>query len=61
MTVPVTLLALTRTGYSLPEFASRGIQMTLEPIPSASNMRRDINGNLVDLSEPQMRKYRAHI
>ena len=56
-----TVLGLSRAGFSLSDYAARGLSMTLEPIDSAKSLRRDINGNLIDLSEPQMRKYKAHI
>ncbi len=60
--MPVTtLLGLDRPGFSLPQYAARGIQMTLAPIDSAGGMFRDINGNLVVTAGAQFRKYKATI
>jgi hypothetical protein len=56
--IDATLVELNRTGFELPEYASRGIIMTMAPIDGSSVLRRDINGNLVDLSPPQLRKYK---
>ncbi len=64
MTVPTgsTLLSLTNdSGFELGPWAARGITMTLEPVAAAGNIRRDINGTNVNLSAPQMRKYKATI
>ncbi len=52
-----TLLGLSRAGFELSDYAARGISMTMEPIGAAGNVRRDVNGNLVNLSQPQMQKY----
>jgi hypothetical protein len=57
--IDATLLELNREDdFELPEYACRGIVMTMQPIDAASVLRRDINGNLVDLSPVQMRKYK---
>ncbi len=60
-----TLLGLSLDGdtFELPEFACRGITMTMEPIESAATIRRDVNGNLVNLSSgfEQFRKYRFQL
>lgn len=54
-----TLLSI--TGIDLGPYSTRDLTMTLEYIPQASQVDRDINGNLIDLSEPQFRKYRVTI
>jgi hypothetical protein len=41
--------------------AARGITQTLEPIDAASQMRRTVNGALVDISASQFRKYKSTI
>lgn len=48
-----TLLGLTRTGggFSLSEFAARGISMQMSEIDQAADIVRDVNFNLVNLSE----------
>ena len=58
MPVP-QLLAL--SGIGVPPFSVRGATMTLEPIPQAAQLRRTINGALVDVSQPRFRKYLATI
>jgi hypothetical protein len=57
--MPETVLTI--TGFGLTPYSARGIQQTLEPIPQASNMRRTVNGALVDVSAPEFRKYRSVI
>lgn len=56
-----TLLGLSKVGggFELPEYAARGITMTMSPVGGA-DIRRDVNGNLVDLLEgiTAFRKYR---
>lgn len=53
------LLAL--SGIGVPPFSVRGATMTLEPVPQAAQLRRTINGTLVDVAQPQFRKYLATI
>lgn len=55
MTVLDTLLVI--TGIGIPDYSSRGITQTLTPIPASQNTRRTINGELVDISFHQFRKY----
>jgi len=45
----------------VPTWASRGLTQTLDPIDAASNLLRTVNGDLVDFSPPQMRKYKSTI
>lgn len=54
-----TILQLSTMG--VPLFSARGLTQTLEPIEAAGSMRRSINGLLVDLSVPELRKYRSVI
>ena len=53
-----TLLVI--TGLITP-YSARGLQQTLEPIQEASQLRRTVNGTLVDLSVPALRKYASTI
>src|SRR5262245_60736652 len=52
---------LTIDGISFVEWAARSIEMTLEPISQAADMRRDCLGELVDMSLPLFRKYQVSI
>jgi hypothetical protein len=52
---------LTLSGAGLPVYASRQLRQTLEPIQAAGNVRRNWNGDLVDLSLARFRKYRSTI
>lgn len=76
MTAPgdPTFLVITplsgRTALTLTPYSARGLMQTLEPITSIQGsggnalgtlIRRDINGNLVDLTFPQFRKYASTI
>lgn len=54
-----TLLSI--DGIELGDYSARGLTMTLEPIAQAAAMRRNMNGELMDLSLPQFRKYRASV
>ncbi len=54
-----TLLTLSSMG--LPLYSARGLTQTLTPIDQAKQMRRDINGALVDLSSQKFRKYTSKI
>lgn len=49
------------TGIGLPTWAVRGATQTLTPIAAAANMRRTVNGDLVDLSDEVFRKYASTI
>ncbi len=42
-------------------YAARGLTQTLNPIEQAKDLRRTINGNLVDFSVDQFRKYASII
>jgi hypothetical protein len=55
----VTLVSI--QGIDLAPYSVRGLKQTLEPIEAAKQQRRNINGKLVDLSVPQMRRYKTTI
>jgi hypothetical protein len=52
---------LTLSGLGVPPYSARGANQTLEPIEAARQLRRTINGELIDLSRPEFRKYRSTI
>ena len=52
---------LTLSGIGVPPYSARGASQTLEPIASSQQMRRTINGELIDISRPEFRKYRSRI
>lgn len=47
--------------FDTPPFSVRGVEDNLSPIEAASNMRRTINGVLVNLGLDQFRKYKITI
>lgn len=49
------------TGLDASPYALRGATQTLTPIDQSVQLRRTINGDLVDLSDPIFRKYRSTI
>jgi len=59
MSEPTTVLDF--TGLALPPYSARGLMQTLEPLDQAGNLRRTVNGELIDLSHQQFRKYRSTI
>lgn len=54
-----TLLVL--SGMGIAPYSARGLTQTLQPIAQAAQQRRTVNGDLVDLSAAQFRKYRSTI
>lgn len=54
-----TLLVL--SGIGVAPYSARGLKQTLEPIQGQANIRRDIDGGLMDLSANQFKKYRSVI
>ncbi len=54
-----TLLRL--TGIGIPPYSARGLTQSLEPIDAQANTRRTINGELIDLSVDQFKKYKSSI
>lgn len=68
MTIPLTLLTITPLsgfdGPSLTPYSARGLSQTLDQIienPMGSQIRRSINGTLIDLTYDQFRKYKSSI
>lgn len=59
MTTDSTILVI--QGIGLPPYSTRGASEQLEPIRAAGSMRRTVNGDLVDLSVAELRKYRVSI
>lgn len=54
-----TLLVL--SGMGIPPYSARGLTQTLEPIDGAVDLRRTVNGALIDLSVAAFRKYKSTI
>ncbi len=54
-----TLLVMSGPGVS--PYSARGLTQTYEPIQASAHLERDVNGNLLDFSAPQMRKYKSKI
>ena len=52
---------LTLSGIGVPPYSARGASQTLEPIGSSQQLRRTINGELIDISRAEFRKYRSTI
>ena len=57
-----TLFNLYRSAASLvPLYSARGLTQTLEPIEQAVQVEYDVNGEAVDLSWTQFRKYKSEV
>ena len=52
---------LTLSGIGVPPYSARGASQMLEPIGSSQQLRRTINGELIDISRAEFRKYRSTI
>ncbi len=52
-----TLLSI--TGITIPEYAIRGLTLDLQLVTADAALRRSINGELLDLTADQFRKYSA--
>ncbi len=52
-----TLLAI--TGITIPDYAIRGLTLDLQLVTANDGLRRSINGELLDLTAAQFRKYQA--
>ena len=52
---------LTLAGVGVPPYSARGLTQTLEPIEASAQLRRTVNGALVDLSYEAFRKYKSTI
>lgn len=60
MSIPDTLLSITTaSGEIITPYSRRGIRQTLEPIPQAQQLRRNINGTLINLGQSGFQKYRT--
>ena len=49
------------SGIGVPPYSARGASQTLEPIQASQQLRRTINGELIDISRAEFRKYRSTI
>ena len=54
-----TVLSL--LGLGVPPYSARGLTQTLEPLDQATSLARTINGELIDLSRAEFRKYKSTI
>jgi hypothetical protein len=54
-----TLLQISVMG--VPLYSARNLSQTLEPINALNNLRRSINGVLIDVNNPQFYKYKSKI
>jgi hypothetical protein len=52
-----TLLSI--TGITIPDYAIRGLTLDLQLLTATDGLRRSVNGELLDLTAPQFRKYQA--
>ncbi len=52
-----TLLSI--TGITIPDYAIRGLTLDLQLVTASDGLRRSINGELLDLTASQFRKYSA--
>lgn len=52
---------LTLSGVGIAPFSARGLTQTLEPIDASTQLKRTVNGALVDLSYEPFRKYKSTI
>lgn len=59
--LPASGSILVLEGPGLPRYSARFMKQSWAPIDQASDLRRDLNGNLVNLSAPQFRKYKTEI
>jgi len=49
------------TGLEVTPYSARGLTQSLDPIPQAINMRRTINGTLVNVAASEFQKFRSVI
>jgi len=57
-TIP-TMLSL--VGVGIPPYSARGLVQTLSPISAATQLRRTVNGGLLDVADPLFQKYQSTI
>lgn len=58
---PNAFTVLRLIGVSVPPYSARGLKQSIAPIDQASNNRRTVNGDLVDISFSGFRKYKSTI
>lgn len=61
---PITVNSFTvlrMVGVSVPPYSARGLKQSLAPIDQASQLRRTVNGGLIDISFSGFRKYKTTI
>ena len=58
---PPSLLSFSGDGFDLSDYSLRGATVSLEPIAQTAQVVRDVNGNALDLSDANFRKYRVTI
>lgn len=49
------------TGVGFADYSARGITCSLEPIEASGQLRRTVNGTMVNLSNPAFQKYKMTI
>ena len=54
-----TLLRLSSVG--IPPYSARGLTQTFKPISQSAQLKRDVNGNLKDISFDGFKKYSSSI
>jgi hypothetical protein len=52
---------LRMVGVGVPPYSARGVRQTIAPIDQAANLRRTVNGGLIDISFSGFRKYKTTI
>ncbi len=58
---PPSLLSFSGSDFDVSDYALRGLSASLTPIAQTAQIERNINGGIVDLSNPSFRKYRIQI
>ena len=58
---PNAQTALVLSVMGVPLYSARGLSQTLDPIDASKNIRRTINGQLKDVTNPQFQKYLTKI
>jgi hypothetical protein len=59
--VPNAFTVLRMVGVGVPPYSARGLKQSLTHIDQAANLKRTVNGALVDISFSGFRKYRSTI
>lgn len=59
MSVPQELTLLRLVGVGVPPYSARGVEQTLAPIDESDDLRRAIDGTLMDLSYAPFRKFKT--